>query len=582
MIRPVGLDDETIRRLGSRPGSIEGPLANGQVSRRMLALHGVLTIVEQHHPELFRNARVQDSRRLLGQAQRTNRPATNDLIRTPAVGTWLMQCASDHANSSAEALAVGLGQLGALVAVACLRAGLPFDVVARTRADGTLMFPTLGRLVASDRSERIRLTDSDDAAIEVSVPNQELIVVRPDAPESSSWKPLRRLRSEANGLTIELVLDDLDPYRGHHLPPVAPRLGPDEVAHWQQLLDTAWDIITRQPEQALALRAGMRSLVPLQTDDRAPFVSATTRDAVGAAGVTCRTGGALAEAVVHEYQHSVLWSLLDVVDLVKDDPTPSYYAPWRSDPRPARGLLHGAFAFHGLLRYWADRAANDADRVAAFELALWRIGVRTVVAQMSDSALLTAPGSILLDGMRATLDEMGEHPVPEDVRRLAEDIALDLWTTWRLRNRRPARAEVEACCAAWRAAAARPPVGGWTMVDEEHRVAGTPRLALIRRMLAESDRFAEGAAPGDVRWADGDWDSAATLYAAALQEADDTPATWSGAILAWKSAGRPDARSLLEHPEHARAAFTCITRCTGRSPDLTQFAAWFSEPHSER
>ncbi|WP_344651046.1 aKG-HExxH-type peptide beta-hydroxylase [Cryptosporangium japonicum] len=506
---------------------------------------------------------------------------TNDLIRTPAIGNWLMQCVSHHRAGATDALERELGYLGAVAAAACFHAALPFETTARTRDDGSLMVPGLGLLVVADGPEWVRLRGSGGDSIDVV----GRAVIGPDEPETDRWKPLRRLRSEAHGLSIELILDDVDPYRGHYLPPVTGRLAPAELTRWRQLFDTAWEIITRQPEQALALRSGFRSLVPLEPDDRAPFVSATTRDAVGAAGITCRTGDALAEALVHEYQHSVLWALLDVVDLVEDDPTPSFYAPWRSDPRPGRGLLHGAFAFHGLLRYWAARATSDpgpAGRVAAFELALWRIGVRTVIRQLADSTLLTAEGVALVDGMHATLDEMVEHPVPADLQRSAEAIALDLWTTWRLRNRRPDPAEIRSCCAAWTTGSARPPIGGWTLVDEGSRVAGTPRLALLRRRLAggmpEADTTANTA---DVHWIDGDLVRAATLYATALDDADDPSASWSGLLLAWHLLNRPYAPTLLEFPEHVRATFECIERCSGYAPELTRFADWFSRGESQ-
>lgn len=61
----------------------------------------------------------------------------------------------------------------------------------------------------------------------------------------------------------------------------------------------------------------------------------------------------LSEAIVHEYYHNKLnlIFMLDEIVLNKNDGN-IFYSPWRRDLRPITGLLHGCFAFYGVVSYW--------------------------------------------------------------------------------------------------------------------------------------------------------------------------------------------------------------------------------------
>ena len=590
MIRNIKLDSDTIKRLGSQAGRIDGPLVAGQVSRRLLAIHGVLTEVEGRYPALFEAAGLAESRHVLAEAQRADRESATALLRVPAVGSWAMHCGHHLATArTPESLADDIGHFGAIAAVAALRTERPFEVTARVREDGILMFPTLGLARGWSSPGWVRIRSDDGSTLKLIQAGSSTRTVSPDDSQTDQWWPLRQLRSTVGGLTIALYLDDIDPYRGHHLPPVAERLTQDEVAHWARQLDEAWAVIAEQPDQARALSVGMVSVVPLKTDARTPSVSATARHAIGAAGITSPDGSdALAEALVHEHQHSLLWAVLDIASLVDDGADQRFYAPWRSDPRPARGLLHGAFAFLGLLRYWASRSAADQPAIrmsAAFELALWRVGVRTSIDQLAASGLLTTSGLILIEGMRSTLEDMSRRPVPEKLHEMAVGAVQDLQITWRLRNLRPDTGSVRSCCSAWRNGERRPTLGTSVINGEGPRFSGTPRLALLRRQIACPDKFettaadaraAGGAAAADVYLAEGDCSTAADLYAAAAVTAVEQIEAWAGLILAWRDLGRPEAASLMAHPEYLHAVYACVAQCTGQRPDADEFAAWFA------
>src|SRR5690606_2824855 len=137
--------------------------------------------------------------------------------------------------------------------------------------------------------------------------------------------------------------------------------------------------------------AGVRALVPVSPPTGSSGVSATSVDAFGAVALSLPSDApALAATLVHEFQHTKLSALLDLVPLLRPDRTTpeeqatsgkvaQCYAPWRPDPRPLSGLLQGVYAHLGLCGFWHERyRAGGRDVLyAAFELvrsrdAAWR------------------------------------------------------------------------------------------------------------------------------------------------------------------------------------------------------------------
>jgi HEXXH motif-containing protein len=95
----------------------------------------------------------------------------------------------------------------------------------------------------------------------------------------------------------------------------------------------------------------LRSIVPMQRTSRG-VPSASTNAVVGAVCITDHDEVAvLAEQIVHEASHGFLFLLQEHDPLL--DPavhgdgwdSDACYSPWRDDPRPLAGLLHGALVF---------------------------------------------------------------------------------------------------------------------------------------------------------------------------------------------------------------------------------------------
>jgi HEXXH motif-containing protein len=173
----------------------------------------------------------------------------------------------------------------------------------------------------------------------------------------------RRLRASHRGLDIEVRLEDVDPVRARlGLPPSA-RLSEADFERWQQLFDQAWRLLAeRHRAQAELLAAVLKVIVPVEPDPAARGISATSADAFGAVAMSVPADAtAFAVGLLHETQHSLLNAVNYLFDLDRD-PGRLGYSPWRDDPRPASGILHGTYAYLAVTRFWRTemRAAETA------------------------------------------------------------------------------------------------------------------------------------------------------------------------------------------------------------------------------
>ncbi len=361
-------------------------------------------------------------------------------------------------------------------------------------------------------------------------------------------------------------MDSLNPFRVGHRP-VAPRpLEAAEAAEWESELRAAWELLARRhPERAGEIAGLQTSVVPLggeepAVDGRGGWLSATLGDAVGHIALAPHPGTrALAAGLVHETQHSKLCALLDLVELVDAPPDTRCYSPWREDPRPVSGLLHGAYAFLAVTEFWrgerGERREHEArgegrgpgeaaagspvsgrDGEAAARFALRHEQVRGALDALAASAWLTADGRRFVAAMRRTLDSSADAAPSARERRRALAGAAEHRVRWRLRHLPPpAPAAVRLLAAAhargtpapdaaalppgplpgraeppdrWVLPAAPPPPhAARTAADLEDRLswpgAGTPeqwaRLAAAALLLGDARAPALAAAPELVR-----------------------------------------------------------------------------------
>jgi HEXXH motif-containing protein len=128
-----------------------------------------------------------------------------------------------------------------------------------------------------------------------------------------------------------------------------------------------------------------------------------------------------AVTLVHEFQHSKLSAMLDLLPLTDPSDDRRYFAPWRVDPRPLSGLLQGVYAFVGVADTWrALRATDSAGQVAEREFAEARLQVDRGLEAVERSGALTTAGVRLAARLRVVTDSFMAEPVPASVARAAE------------------------------------------------------------------------------------------------------------------------------------------------------------------
>ncbi|MEV0718404.1 HEXXH motif domain-containing protein [Asanoa sp. NPDC050611] len=348
-----------------------------------------------------------------------------EVIGKPLVGGWAAIAA--RAAMQGRPQWTDAAQLGALAMVACAAAGEDGDATVPVRA-GLAAVPGLG--VAKVDADRALLTVRDG---ELAVHGGGVTVpVRAGHEDDPRWLPVRRLTADG----IALDLDDVDPYRhGHHVPP-ANRLPSREVAHWQELFADAWELLMRHlPERAAELGAGLRTLVPLVEDGQSAR-SATIRHAFGVFGLTRPPSAAeFAVTAVHEFQHSKLSAMLDLVPMSDASDRGRYFAPWRTDPRPLPGLLQGVYAFVGVADTWrALRAVDGLTSEAERQFATARMQVHTGLTSIERSPALTSAGRELVGHLRERTEALLAEPVPPAVARAAEETNARIRQQWVERN----------------------------------------------------------------------------------------------------------------------------------------------------
>jgi len=418
---------DTLAAGGGGPDVI-GELAAGQYSKHLTLLYGVLDAVRSGPGRGREQARfAREGSKLLAAAQRHDPAAAAQVIQYPSVGAWALRTLRALRGGPAWPEAEP-GGLRAVAAAAAIRAGLPAQIDV-TAAGGVVVLPSLGAAVVP----------GDGAAVVRSAPKGAEVcstagpVKVPADPEHNGpgWLPLRRIRAGS----LDVVLDDLDPFRMPTLTDLSSRLSASEAGRWEAELQAAW--LRLDPYLAKEISPAISMIVP-RAAPPGDYVSSTVPENFGAVAMSHPPDSLDGAAtLVHETQHLKLFALLDVVALTLPDDGCRYYAPWREDPRPLGGLLQGAYAFLGVGRFWRAQARvahGDARLRAATEFARWRSGVALVVGTLLASGRLTSAGEDFVRGMARTLSSWRDEPVPAAAQARADRQATAHRTRWRLDN----------------------------------------------------------------------------------------------------------------------------------------------------
>jgi HEXXH motif-containing protein len=412
MIAVHTIADHDLAALGRGLGGAKAVRAlwNGQHSKRLL----LLRLLIDNWPPATEGR--DEAVAAIAEAEGREPFGVRKILIDPMVGAWSAKTVRGLRKRTMEP--ADLGHFGAVAAATALRAGVSARLPGYAR-DGWLHLPTLGRVRVPAARGRVDMDTLDG----------RLRVDGEDA--GAAWQARRTLAIEGRP-PLMIELEDLDPYRDAHHVPAAERLTDDEADEWRRCLAEAWQILTHHaPARAAEIAEGLQCLVPLAKLDPRAARSATSMEAVGVIGLDLpRTAVDFAVALVHEFQHSKLSAVLDIVPLYEDSDR-MFFAPWRTDPRPIGGLFQGVYAFLGVADLWRALGADpEVFPQAQRAFADARAQVTDAWGTLRESGLLTSEGARFVQGMTYGVENLHASHLPAATVAAAERDLTERRATW--------------------------------------------------------------------------------------------------------------------------------------------------------
>jgi uncharacterized protein len=424
---------------GGGDATVVARLVAGQRSKHMILLAKVAEMARRgDYPE---GALARAGWDMLVRAQRHDPGAVSEVISYPSVGAWALHVirtgetwpdGQTHADGTTNDGLPGAGTamtdprpggLASIAAAAAIRAGVAATIEVPVTG-GTVLLPSLG---AADAVGHTAVVDTGAAEVH----SGDLRV--PMHAGARGWREIRRITADA----LDVLVDDLDPFR---MPATdgepTGRLASPQLEELRAALRAAWPVLS--PASAAEVATIVRVIVPYRAPESG-HVSTSSPQAFGTVAMSRQPDKyTCAETLVHETQHLKLCALLDLVSLTRPDDGQRYYAPWRTDPRPASGLLQGAYAFLGVSGFWREqrRVAPEEEvrQRAQAGFARWRDGAALVVETLLGSGQLTEHGQDFAGEMAAILDRWRSEPVPGDALDAAQRKAGRHLAQWRADN----------------------------------------------------------------------------------------------------------------------------------------------------
>ncbi|MFJ6675555.1 aKG-HExxH-type peptide beta-hydroxylase [Actinosynnema sp. NPDC091369] len=318
---------------------------------------------------------------LLCEVARVAPQAVDRVLDHPSVGAWATRTALAMRRGGAARPA----ELAFTAAAAAVRAGVPVDL--EFPPVDVFSLPSLG------------------------------VVVGPGL----AYEPLPEV--DLGGFTLQVDL-----WAGGGVPDELPVASEVDVPRWRDALRAAWDLLVRDHPDLAAEFAEVVTVVTPMPPSPSGTSSATLADAFGCVFLSPTPDAeTLAVTLVHEAQHSKLVAVMDLFALVQPGGDAVFYAPWREDPRPAAGLLHGTYAHLGVAGFWRSRP-GPAARV---EYARWRSAALVTAEALLASDELTATGVRFVRELAAVLRAWCAEPLPPAVEAAAATEAASHRSRWR-------------------------------------------------------------------------------------------------------------------------------------------------------
>jgi uncharacterized protein len=432
-LTPHHLSRETFldlaRGLGGRQAIQQ--LTAAEYSKHLLLIRGVLDVAEKTRH--YQVAEAREAYDLLAAVQDHHPAAVESVIKHPAVGAWALRTLASLMGEE-ESGSGKPAELARLAAAAALMSGTDFSVSVPVD-NNVLLLPSAGQILLPTHADSAEV-HSVGRRISLDINGSRIVAPTRGLRDFRGWQAIRSIQLESSGLLFSLAVDDIDPYR---MPTASPadRLTTSEFLIWKRRLADAWELLVRYHRPvATEVCAAIHVLTPLRTPPSG-IHSVTSHENFGALGMSLPSDALTAAVTIaHEVQHTKLMALLDQVTMTRDDGR-RFYAPWRSDPRPAGGLLQGAYAYLGVSGFWRrQRHIEDGDRaiLAHAEFARWRKATKEVAEVLARSGALTREGHIFVSGILMTLQSWNTESVPAQALEIAKRNAAEHVKLWQLRN----------------------------------------------------------------------------------------------------------------------------------------------------
>jgi HEXXH motif-containing protein len=517
-------------------------LHEAQLSKHLMLLHVVAEAARGIDPPSPAVAAFRAGYGLLARAQEADAAVVAGFLGLPHVGGWAHECLARLDQGTPP----DFGYLAAVAVAAAVRAGVRFEIDVPVRA-GRVPLPGLGCLEVGEPGEWVRLSSDGErlrAGERIVMACADLVPDDGAGAAVPHWHGTPLIRAAAAGQSWEVLLETADRYLDRYALPMLTAMTAAEAAHWRRLTQAAWELLVRHHAWAAGpVAAGVPVIVPLVS--RTDLDSATSPAAFGAIATSVPPSAVtMAETLVHEFQHTKLCGLMDMVPLIEPGAERGY-APWREDPRPLGGILQGVYAFTGIVRFWdaQRRVGENPDEVlhASVQYERWRLAVERIAGTLLSSGCLTPTGVSFVGVLRERGHRGEPVPVPAQAAEIARDAALDNWLTWQMRHTALDAAGVEALAAAYErgeAPGGHPLPDEWIKDDIRGIDSVIPRSRLLNmryqkpgRYRRLSDEDVAGLSAADALLVRGDAGAAAAAYRAALSAGPD-PAAWIGLALA--------------------------------------------------
>jgi HEXXH motif-containing protein len=250
--------------------------------------------------------------------------------------------------------------------------------------------------------------------------------------DGPGWRPAPRLTVESDDVRASFLLGGWAP---GELPADLRVDDSPDVPLWRARIAEGWALLVRgHREVADELAASVTVLTPLRAPPNG-VDSATVVDAFGCVFLSLPSDAAsVAVTLAHELQHTKLNALLDLFEMLDPVAGERFYAPWRDDPRPLAGLLHGTYAYTGVSAFWRRQRAREMSAASAshadLEFAHWRVSTLEAARRLLASGRLTPVGRRFVAGMAEALRWWCAELVPKEALAAASRRSAEHRARW--------------------------------------------------------------------------------------------------------------------------------------------------------